>query len=258
MSSKGWVKLHRSITEHWLWDCEFSYAQAWVDLIIYANHSDKKLTIKGQLISLKRGQQARSEVTLSKTWKWSRNKVRRFLKNLENDGMIVQETTHLTSLITICNYEDFQHSETSDGTPKGHLTEHLKDIRRNTNKNVKKEKNDNNKIKEPINNFNFEEIKASWNEALLESNCVAKKTIVFPEKAKKDLPKIYNKYVSIKKSLGKQPDSKNDFCKTYFRTVLDWAEPWAGKGNMENFKVSLEYSVRIDTFDKVMNWVAGE
>lgn len=114
------------------------------------------------------------------------------------------------------------------------------------------------KNKEPFDSFNFEDIKASWNELSIESDCVSKKTIVFPEKAKKDLPKIYKKYEAIKKSLGKEPESKNNFCKSYFKAVLDWAEPWAGKGSMESFKVSLEYSVRIDTFDKVMNWVAGE
>ena len=153
MANNGWVKLHRSITDHWVWDCEFSYAQAWIDLLIFANHAEKKLTIKGQLITIERGQQARSEVTLSKSWKWSRNKVRRFLKNLENDGMISQKTTHLTSIITICNYDDFQSSDTADGTAKGQQTEHVKDSKRNTNKNVKNKKNE----KEDITPSRFDE-----------------------------------------------------------------------------------------------------
>ena len=116
MSDAGWIKLHRGITDHWLWDCEFSYAQAWIDLLLKACHKPNKLMIKGQLVELKRGQQARSEVTLSKEWKWSRGKVRRFINQCENDGMIECKATHLTSIITICNYDSFQGVDTADGT----------------------------------------------------------------------------------------------------------------------------------------------
>ncbi len=148
MSNKGWVSVNRSISSHWVWDCEYSTGQAWVDLILNACHQDNKIMIKGTLIKLKRGQQARSELTLSKEWKWSRGKVRRFLKNLENDSMIVVESGHLTSVITICNYSTFQDGgtaggttdDTSVGTTDGHLT----DNRRYTNNNVNKENNVNN------------------------------------------------------------------------------------------------------------------
>lgn len=137
MAGAGWIKLHREITEHWLWDCEFSYAQAWIDLLINACHKPNKLMIKGQVITLHRGQQARSEVTLSREWRWSRGKVRRFLNQCLKDGMITQEATHLTSIITICNYDDFQGnetpdgtaSETPDGTPNGHLTVHKQEVK---------------------------------------------------------------------------------------------------------------------------------
>lgn len=137
MACGGWIKLHREITEHWLWDCEFSYAQAWIDLLIKACHKPSKLMIKGQVINLERGQQARSEVTLSRDWKWSRGKVRRFLSQCLKDGMITQETTHLTSIITICNYDNFQQSDTASGTtertsgdtPSGQLTVHKQEIK---------------------------------------------------------------------------------------------------------------------------------
>ena len=134
--SSGWIKLHREITNHWLWDCEFSYAQAWVDLLLKACHKPNKLMIKGQVIELKRGQQARSEVTLSKEWKWSRGKVRRFINQCLKDGMIECEATHLTSIITICNYDSFQGvdtagstpNETPDGTSNGHLAVHKQEV----------------------------------------------------------------------------------------------------------------------------------
>lgn len=137
MAGNGWIKLHRSIQEHWLWDCEFSYAQAWIDLLLNACHKPNRLMIKGQVIELRRGQQARSEVTLSSEWKWSRGKVRRFLNQCLKDGMIEQETTHLTSIISICNYDDFQScdtpddapDDTPDGTSNGHLTVHKQEVK---------------------------------------------------------------------------------------------------------------------------------
>lgn len=136
--SKGWVKIHREMSSHWVWDCEFSTGQAWVDLLMSACHKPNKFQIKGQIVELKTGQLARSEVTLAKDWKWSRNRVRRFLNNLEKDGMIEQQKGHLTSIITICNYSSFQANDTAgdtangtgNDTSEGHLTEHKQECLR--------------------------------------------------------------------------------------------------------------------------------
>lgn len=146
----AWIKLDRSIKDHWLWNTDepFTKGQAWTDLLIHANYKDRTIHIKGQQVQLLRGQQARSELALSKVWGWSKNKVRRFLKLLKNEGMIDQQANHLTSIITICNYDKYQSQdavdetssgtsdETSSGTSDEHLTEH--GIR---SKEVKKEKN---------------------------------------------------------------------------------------------------------------------
>jgi len=117
MAAQGWISLSRSIKDHWLWSCEFSLGQAWIDLLLNANHSDAKIMIKGQLLNISRGQQARSEVTLAGAWSWSRGRVRRFLSSLEADHMITVEGGHLTSVITICNYNDFQSNGRAIDTP---------------------------------------------------------------------------------------------------------------------------------------------
>ena len=37
----GWIKIHRDILYHEIWsDKPFSKGQAWIDLILLANHSD--------------------------------------------------------------------------------------------------------------------------------------------------------------------------------------------------------------------------
>lgn len=146
MAAQGWVKLHRCIIDNWVWDCEFSYGQAWIDLLMKACHKPSKLMIKGQMISLERGQQARSEVTLAKEWKWSRGKVRRFLSRLECDSMIVHQTDNLTSIITICNYDSFQGGDTADGTAdgtaNGQQTVHKQEVKNLRSEEDKKDKQD--------------------------------------------------------------------------------------------------------------------
>lgn len=146
MAAQGWIKLHRCIIDNWVWDCEFSYGQAWIDLLMKACHKPNKLMIKGQMISLERGQQARSEVTLAKEWKWSRGKVRRFLSRLEGDSMIVHQTDNLTSIITICNYDSFQGGDTADGTAdgtaNGQQTVHKQEVKNLRSEEDKKDKQD--------------------------------------------------------------------------------------------------------------------
>lgn len=116
----GYIKLYRSVCDNPMWEDEpFTKSQAWIDLLLNANYVERKIMIRGQSLIVKRGQIAWSEVTMTARWKWSRNKVRRFLKRLSDEGMIVQQAEHLTSLITICKYEEYQASDTADETTNG-------------------------------------------------------------------------------------------------------------------------------------------
>ena len=147
----GWISLHRSMTKHWLWDAEeFSKAQAWIDLLLNANHKPATVMIKGKVYKLERGQQCRSMLTLSKQWKWSRGKVKRFIDALKIDSMIDIKTDTNTSVITICNYTGFQDGETTDSTTHGTTDGHQTDIGQGTNNNVNKDNNVNNLNVPPV------------------------------------------------------------------------------------------------------------
>jgi len=114
--SVGWVSIHRSITDHPFWGCEkFTKAQAWMDLIINANHKDNKVLIKNTFIEVKRGSQIRSMVTLSELWRWDRKTVKKFLVLLESEGMILTKSTQQTTHITICNYCKYQDKDKISG-----------------------------------------------------------------------------------------------------------------------------------------------
>lgn len=107
--AEGWIRLHRSIQEHWLWKDEpFSKGQAWIDLLMLANYEDKKAPYKGEVITCKRGDVNLSISALAKRWGWSRDKVRNFLKVLESDGMVTTKATTHRTTVTIEKYGFFQ------------------------------------------------------------------------------------------------------------------------------------------------------
>ena len=92
----GWIKVDRKIQDHWLWDDKpFSRGQAWIDLILLANHKDADFVSGLQTVHGKRGTVYKSHLFLAKRWGWDRKKVARFLNALENAQMISQNgTTH--------------------------------------------------------------------------------------------------------------------------------------------------------------------
>lgn len=153
----GWVKIHRTIRNNWLWTSEpYSKGQAWIDLILNANHSPAKFMIKGQLVSVERGQQARSIETLCSDWQWSRNKVKRFLGALKSDGMLDYQANHLTTIITICNYNDFQGKKEIGELPNEQPSEPTDGHLTNQQTNYKQECKEEIKNAEEINYVPFE------------------------------------------------------------------------------------------------------
>ena len=124
-SESGWVIIHRKIEENFLYFLEpFTKAQAWIDLILNANHKDTSINIRGNIIKIKRGQLGWSEVTMAKRWKWSKNKVRRFLKLLETEQQTIQQKYRsITTITTILNYNNYQ-NDTADDTAERPQTIH--------------------------------------------------------------------------------------------------------------------------------------
>lgn len=140
----GYIKLYRDIQEHWIWqDKPFSKGQAWIDLLMTANHDENKVVLGNKIILVERGCLITSEVKLAKRWGWSRCKVRTFLELLVNDGMIDKKSDSKKTYLKILNYNVWQDSETTKKHQKDSVhtafRQHL-----DTNKNDKNEKNDKN------------------------------------------------------------------------------------------------------------------
>lgn len=121
MSAEGWVKLYRKVQDNPLWTSEqFSRGQAWIDLILLANHEESFFYQRGVKVNVGRGQVARSERTLSERWQWSRSKVRKFLNDLEKELQIKQHKDNVIQLLTVLKYDEYQKKEPQTVPQKDH------------------------------------------------------------------------------------------------------------------------------------------
>ena len=116
--ANGYIYLQRKIQDCWIWQNEvFSRGQAWIDLLLLAEWKDRKKRIGNEIITIKRGSFHLSILILADRWKWSRNRVRRFLEILEADNMITTDRTPYGTTVTIVKYEDYQIKRTPDEPP---------------------------------------------------------------------------------------------------------------------------------------------
>lgn len=152
----GWISIDRSIQNHWLFKEKrtFSKFEAWIYLLMEANHSKAKVPIGNQIVTVERGQRLTSILTLSDLFNWSRFKVKTFLDLLESDGMLEVKTTSKYTLITIVNYDFYQseqgrnqHQNDIKPTSKQHqsnINPTSKQHQTNTNNNDNKDNNEKN------------------------------------------------------------------------------------------------------------------
>lgn len=169
MGNKGWICLHRKIMDDDLWISEpFTRGQAWVDLLLLANHKPGTIRRRGIAFIVNRGQVGYGEESLARRWKWSRGKVRRFLEELRKRHQIskvtlgrlcvdsdsttekvVQKNISVSSCIEIVNYSRYQVHDTENDTEDRQKT----DGRRYRNNNDNNENNDNKKeerVEKPV------------------------------------------------------------------------------------------------------------
>jgi hypothetical protein len=107
MGMTGWIKIHREITEHWIFQDSEKF-RWWVDMLFLASYEDNKILVKNQIVEVKRGQFIGSLSFFTKRWGISKERVINFLRLLLSDGMILKDSDRNVTLITICNYESYQ------------------------------------------------------------------------------------------------------------------------------------------------------
>ena len=115
MEANGYIKLHRTIANHWIWkDKPFSKGQAWVDILLLATWKDSKELYRGKLVQRSPGEVSASILWFADRWGWHRDTVRRFLATLEADGMATINTTTQGTTLTVANWAKYQTTTQQD------------------------------------------------------------------------------------------------------------------------------------------------
>lgn len=149
---QGWIKLHRKFTE-WEWYTSTKHVRVFLDLILNANHKDKKY--RGSTI--RAGQLTTSYQAISDRTGVSIRSIRTVLKDLKTTHEVTCENMRHYSLITILKWDIYQGRDTPDDnlvTSKRQPNDNLM----TTNKNEKNEKNGKNNIYSRVSPENVEAI----------------------------------------------------------------------------------------------------
>jgi uncharacterized phage protein (TIGR02220 family) len=148
----GYIKVFRSIQE-WYGISSPTRVSLWINMLLLANHAEKRWLFKGKPYTAKPGQFITSRKSLSVLTGICESTIERHLKEFEDDGQIEQKTSSVNRLITITNYVQRQKGEQPMKQPMKQRMARQSDNTRttlgqqvDTNKNVKNDKNDKNVI----------------------------------------------------------------------------------------------------------------
>lgn len=142
---QGWIKLHRKLID-WEWFHEPKMVQLFIYLLLSANHEPKLW----QGVPIARGQVVTGLASLKAATGLSTQSLRTCLSRLEKSQNLTSKSTNRFRIITICNYETYQLAEKDLNKPANKQLTIKKQAKNNpltANKNVKKDKNDNNEKK---------------------------------------------------------------------------------------------------------------
>lgn len=104
---EGWIKLHKSIMNNWVWSDPVAL-KAWLDLLISVNYIDKKILFDGDLMTIERGQIMTSIRKLAEKWACTPRKANKLLQCFVNDEMVTLKKTKRGTLLTVLNYGLYQ------------------------------------------------------------------------------------------------------------------------------------------------------
>ena len=122
-NNKGWVPLYRSICDTWLYkDKPFNRVSAMTDLLIMANHSECVIFKDGVVTKVRRGSFVTSEQILMNRWGWGKEKVRRFLRQIEDCGWITRKVDRRGTVITVRNYGADTFEDQTTGSTQNQTT----------------------------------------------------------------------------------------------------------------------------------------
>lgn len=118
LNNNGFVMLSRDILKDPMYLSErFTRMQAYSDLCYLAAFKEREFRIRGNKVTLQRGQVAMAVRDMAQRWRWSVNTVTKFIKELETDGYIETQRTSVNQIITVKRHLMFNtQNETQNDT----------------------------------------------------------------------------------------------------------------------------------------------
>jgi hypothetical protein len=214
---EGYIKFYRKIRENSLWlePRRFSKVEAWIDLLLRANHKER-VVLKGyEHVCIKAGELVASQVKLADAWGWHRETVGEFLDLLQSDNQIVYKTSNRFTLITIRNWDKYQSPIQHQNQHRGRLNGDIKSSTIN-NDNNEKNANTTDDVKRVIKIWNERMPWKIWH--LPESRFINIQNRLKEPAFKDNYQSILTKILESDFLLGKKPTSTHK----NFRADLDW------------------------------------
>jgi hypothetical protein len=118
MPNSGYCYAYRSTWTHPAFK-DFREAAIWNYLYQNAHWQDSDIQFNGQLFQLKRGQIVVSISYLAKGFCMTDKGVRVVIQKLQKHGMLGKQGTSKGTILTICNYDDFQELKKTEGEQEG-------------------------------------------------------------------------------------------------------------------------------------------
>ena len=115
----GWIAVHYKLLD-WEWYNDLPTRVLFLHLLLISNYEDHPWN--GGVI--KRGQALTSLRNLALETGLTLKQIRRSLGNLQTTSEVAHQGTHRYSIITVCNYDTYQHKTNQKGTLKGTLRAH--------------------------------------------------------------------------------------------------------------------------------------
>ena len=178
----GWISIHRKIQDNIIWnDKPFNRGAAWIDLIMLANHENKKIIFNGSMVEIKRGEKITSLRKLSERWGWSRGKTKKFLNLLKDENMIEFKTDHQKTTYKIVNYNVYQNEDLDKRATEKPLNDQQKATEKPLNDQQKATEKPLNDTNNNINNYNN----------VNNNNCVGQSELNLDDPKLAELIKLY-------------------------------------------------------------------
>lgn len=136
--SGGTFNVARSIWTHPAFaDEPFTEREAFMWMVGQASWRPREVRAGRYVVHTERGQFAASVRFMAEAWTWSKSRVSRFLKRLENRDTIRTESGTGVLITTICDYDEFQPEIADSGTEPGQSAGQMRDSSGTNKKNYK-------------------------------------------------------------------------------------------------------------------------